>query len=79
MHFAIQNNRVYHLGSLFGGSTPPPSPPPPVPTSNQSVAAAAQQQAHMADPNAMTYASTLLTGAAQPTTQQAPKVTLLGG
>jgi len=65
----------------FGGSTPAaPPPPPPAPTANQSAGAAVQQQAIHADPTGQTYASTLLTGAAQPTSaQNVGKSTLLGG
>jgi hypothetical protein len=81
MHPCLVNNRFYKSGFLgLGGSTPQPSPPPPVPTANTSAAAAVQQQALHADPNGVTYASTLLTGAASPVTAgSVSKSTLLGG
>lgn len=81
MHPCLVQQRFYKNSFLgLGGSTPAPSPPPPVPTANTSASAAAQQQAMHADPEGITYASTLLTGAS---TQVAPssvsKNVLLGG
>jgi len=68
------------MSHIFGGSTPQATPPPAVPSTSQSAGQAAQQQAMHADPTGMTYASTLLTGAAQPTTAgSVSKATLLGG
>lgn len=70
------------MSHLFGGGSSPSAPPPPpaVPTASLSAGQAAQQQAMHADPTGLTYASTLLTGAADPTNAgSVSKATLLGG
>lgn len=69
-----------HQGGLFGAGPSTPAPPPPVPQANTSAAAAVQQQSMHADPTGQTYASTLLTGAAQHVAAGSVATkTLLGG
>lgn len=81
MHPCLAQQRFYKNGFLgLGGSTPQATPPPPVPTVNTSASAAAQQTAMHADPDGITYASTLLTGAAMPTAGGSiAKSSLMGG
>lgn len=81
MHPCRQLNRLYKDGFLgIGGSTPSAPPPPPVPTATNAAAAAADQRDLHTDATGMTYASTLLTGSAQPVNPSSvQKSVLMGG
>jgi len=79
-NFQSYEQEQHQKSGLFGGSTPAPTPPPPVPSADAAAATAVNQQALHGDPLGLTYASTLLTGAANPTPSgSVQKSTLLGG